>query len=259
MKTLLIDGSHLTIEEVRQTAREGAMVKLTEEAAQKVIASRAVVEAFVDEEKVVYGITTGFGKFSDVLISKDEAKELQRNLIMSHACGVGQPLPEEVVRAIMLLRANALSKGFSGVRLETINTLLHMLNKGVHPVIPEKGSLGASGDLAPLAHMVLVMMGEGEAYYEGRQLSGMAAMEKAGIEPIQLTSKEGLGLINGTQVMTAIGVLCVADAIALVKTADITGALTLEALKGITDAFDPRVHQLRPHPGQIRSAANILK
>jgi len=259
LKELMIDGIHLTIEEVKQAAREGAMVKLTDEAAEKVVASRKVVETFVEEEKVVYGITTGFGKFSDVLISKDEAKELQRNLIMSHACGVGEPLPEEVVRAIMLLRANALSKGFSGVRLETIETLLHMLNKGVHPVIPEKGSLGASGDLAPLAHMVLVMMGEGEAFYEGRRLSGMEAMVKAGIQPIELTSKEGLGLINGTQVMTAIGALCVSDAIALVKTVDITGALTLEALKGITDAFDPRVHQLRPHPGQIRSAANMLK
>ncbi len=259
MKTLMIDGNHLTIEEVRETARKGAMVRLTDESAQKVIASRKVVETFVDKEKVVYGITTGFGKFSDVLISKEEAKELQRNLIMSHACGVGESLPEEVVRAIMLLRANALSKGFSGVRLETIETLLHMLNKGVHPVIPEKGSLGASGDLAPLAHMVLVMMGEGEAYYEGQRLSGKAAMEKAGITTIVLTSKEGLGLINGTQVMTAIGALCVADAIALIKTADVAGALTLEALKGITDAFDPRVHQLRPHQGQIRSAANILK
>lgn len=259
MKTLMIDGNSLSIEEVRQVAREGVEVVLTQEAAEKIKASRKVVDTFVEEEKVVYGITTGFGKFSDVLISKEEARELQKNLIMSHACGVGNPLPEEVVRAVMLLRANALAKGFSGVRLETVETLVQMLNKGVHPVVPEKGSLGASGDLAPLSHMVLVMLGEGEAFYKGRRLLGKEAMRRAGIGLTVLTSKEGLGLINGTQVMTAIGALCVADAMDLIKTADIAGALTLEALKGITDAFDPRVHQLRPHAGQIHSASNIVK
>ena len=259
MERLLIDGNHLTIEDVVRTAREQIQVAMTVEAAQRVQESRNVVDDFVEEERVVYGITTGFGKFSDVLISKEEAVQLQRNLIISHACGVGEPLPEEIVRGVMLLRANALSKGYSGVRLETIQVLLDMLNKKVHPVIPEKGSLGASGDLAPLAHMVLVMMGEGEAFYEGRRIPGGEAMEKAGIAPVVLTSKEGLGLINGTQVMTAVGALCVADAMTLIKTLDIAGALTLEALRGITDAFDPRVHQLRPHAGQIRSAANILK
>ncbi|MDW7670984.1 MAG: histidine ammonia-lyase [Bacillota bacterium] len=259
MERILIDGNSLTIDDVVQAARKGVAVVLTEEAAESVLRSRKVVDDFVQEEKVVYGITTGFGKFSDVLISKEEAKALQKNLIMSHACGVGEPLSEETVRGVMLLRANALAKGFSGVRLETIQTLLEMLNKGVHPVIPEKGSLGASGDLAPLSHMVLVMMGEGEAFYEGRRMSGGEAMAKAGIRTIQLTSKEGLGLINGTQVMTAIGSLCLADAMNLVKTADISGALTLEALRGITDAFDPRVHQLRPHAGQMRSASNIMR
>jgi histidine ammonia-lyase len=259
MERLLIDGNHLTIGDVVRTAREQVQVAMTDEAAQHVQQSRKVVDDFVEEERVVYGITTGFGKFSDVLISKEEAVQLQRNLIISHACGVGEPLPEEIVRGVMLLRANALSKGYSGVRLETIQVLLDMLNKRVHPVIPEKGSLGASGDLAPLAHMVLVMMGEGEAFYEGRRIPGAEAMEKAGITPVVLTSKEGLGLINGTQVMTAVGALCVADAVTLIKTLDIAGALTMEALRGITDAFDPRVHQLRPHAGQIRSAANILK
>lgn len=259
MEFLRIDGNSLTLEDIILVSREGVPVVLTEEASSKVGRSREVVDTFVDQGKVVYGITTGFGKFSDVLISKEEAKQLQKNLIMSHACGVGEPLPEETVRAVMLLRANALSKGFSGVRLDTIQILLDMLNKGVHPVIPEKGSLGASGDLAPLSHMVLVMIGEGEAYYEGRRLAGREAMERAGISPIELTSKEGLGLINGTQVMTAIGALCVADAITLLKTADIAGSMTLEALRGITDAFDPRVHQLRPHIGQMHSAANVRK
>jgi len=259
VEPIRIDGNHLTVENVLQVAREQVQVTLTEAAAAQVRRSREVVDAFVNEEKVVYGITTGFGKFSDVVISKDEARDLQKNLIMSHACGVGDPLPEETVRAVMLLRANALSKGFSGVRLETIQVLLDMLNRGVHPVIPEKGSLGASGDLAPLSHMVLVMMGEGEAFYQGKRLSGSEAMKAAGIQPIELTSKEGLGLINGTQVMTAVGVLCVADAIDLVKLVDVAGALTLEALRGITDAFDPRVHQLRPHAGQMRSAANMLR
>lgn len=259
MKEIRIDGNNLGIEDVVQVARENIFVALTEESVEKIHRSRKIVDDFVNEEKVVYGITTGFGKFSDVMISKDEAKQLQKNLIMSHACGVGEPLPEETSRAAMLLRANALAKGFSGVRLETIQTLLDMLNKGVHPVIPEKGSLGASGDLAPLSHMVLVMMGMGEAFYQGKRMSGQEAMEKAGIVPVELTSKEGLGLINGTQIMTAVGTLCFYDAMMLMKTADIAGAMTLEALRGITDAFDVRIHQVRPHAGQLQSAANVMK
>ncbi|SFH92324.1 histidine ammonia-lyase [Tindallia magadiensis] len=259
MKEVRIDGNSLTIEEVVEVARNNAPVALTEESVEKIHRARKVVDDFVQEEKVIYGITTGFGKFSDVVISKEEAKQLQKNLIMSHACGVGEPFEEEISRGIMLLRANALAKGFSGVRLETIQTLIDMLNKGVHPVIPEKGSLGASGDLAPLSHMVLVMMGMGEAFYQGQRLAGEEAMKKAGITPIELTSKEGLGLINGTQAMTAVGTLCYYDAMILMKTADIAGALTVEALRGITDAFDLRLHQVRPHAGQIHSASNMLK
>lgn len=167
MNKVIIDGNKLTLEEFISVVRKNYKVELSNEAVEKVEKSRSIVEKFVDEEKVVYGITTGFGKFSDVLISKDETKELQRNLIISHSCGVGEPLDEEIVRGIMLLRANALAKGYSGIRLSTLNTLIDMLNKNVHPVIPEKGSLGASGDLAPLAHMVLVMIGEGEAYFGG--------------------------------------------------------------------------------------------
>jgi histidine ammonia-lyase len=259
MEQIWIDGSSLTIEALAKVARNETCVMLTETAAREVRRARQTVDDFVAEGKVVYGVTTGFGKFSDVLISKEETEQLQKNLIMSHACGIGPPLSEETVRGIMLLRANALAKGFSGVRPETIETLLNMLNKRVHPVIPEKGSLGASGDLAPLAHMVLVMIGEGEAIYQGTRMRGIDAMQRAGINPVTLTSKEGLGLINGTQVMSAIGTLCLADAEKLIKTLDIAGAMTLEALRGITDAFDPRVHRLRPHAGQIRSAANILK
>lgn len=258
MNKIFIDGNSLTIEDVIKVARNGYEVEITEESSERVKKSRAVVDDFIEKGKVVYGITTGFGKFSDVVITGDETRDLQRNLIISHACGVGNPFPEEVVRAIMLLRANALSKGFSGIRLSTLKTLIEMLNKGVHPVVPEKGSLGASGDLAPLSHMVLVMLGEGEAFYKGKRLSGKAAMAEAGIEPIHLTSKEGLALINGTQVMTAVGVLAIYDTIKLMKLADISASLTLEALNGITDAFDPRVHAVRPHQGQKTTASNIL-
>lgn len=258
MANITIDGNSLTLENIVDVARKNYSVKLSEMAKENINKSRDLVDRFVDEGKVVYGITTGFGKFSDVVISKSEAKTLQRNLIISHACGVGNPLDEEIVRAIMLLRANALAKGYSGIRLSTVNTLLDMLNKGVHPVIPEKGSLGASGDLAPLSHMVLVMLGEGEAYYKGERYSGKKAMELAGIKTIDLTSKEGLALINGTQVMTAIGALTVYDAINLSKSADIIASLTIEGVNGIVDAFDEKVHKVRPHHGQINTAKNVL-
>ena len=258
MEKIFIDGNSLTLEEFVEVARMGKEVELSKEAILKVEKARALVDKFVDENKVVYGITTGFGKFSDVVITGEETKTLQRNLIISHACGVGNPLEEEVVRGIMLLRANALSKGFSGIRLSTLNTLVEMLNKKVHPIIPEKGSLGASGDLAPLSHMVLVMIGEGEAIYEGKRMSGKEAMAKANIQTVELTSKEGLALINGTQVMTSIGALTIYDSIVLSKTADIAASLTMEALNGITDAFDPRVHSVRAHEGQINTAKNIL-
>lgn len=258
MKKIILDGNNLTIEDIVNVSRRNYEVELSNEAIEKINKARSVVDKFVEEEKVVYGITTGFGKFSDVFISKEEAKQLQRNLIISHACGVGNPLDEEVVRAIMLLRANALAKGNSGIRLSTINKLIEMINKGVHPVIPEKGSLGASGDLAPLSHMVLVLLGEGEAIYNGKRLSGKEAMELANIEITELTSKEGLALINGTQVMTAIGALTIYDAINLSKMADITASLTIEALNGITDAFDSRVHVARGHNGQINTAKNLL-
>lgn len=258
MKKISIDGNSLTLDKFIEVARFNAKIELTEGAVGKVEKARALVDKFVEEDKVVYGITTGFGKFSDVVITGEETKTLQRNLIISHACGVGNPFDEEIARGIMLLRVNALSKGFSGARLSTINTLVEMLNKGVHPIIPEKGSLGSSGDLAPLSHMVLVMIGEGEAIYKGERLSGKEAMDKAGIPTIELTSKEGLALINGTQAMTSVGAFTIYDAINLSKTADIAAALTVEALNGITDAFDEKVHMVRNQVGQMKTGENLL-
>jgi len=259
MSTVFINGYDLTLQDFINVARYGYKVEITEDAKEKVAKSREIVDKFVDEKKVVYGITTGFGKFSDVSISKDEAQDLQRNLIISHACGVGNHLSKEISRGIMLLRANALSKGFSGIRTGTLNTLVEMINKDVIPLIPEKGSLGASGDLAPLAHMVLVMLGEGKALYNGKEMAGAEAMKMADIDTIHLTSKEGLALINGTQVMTSVGAITAYDTLMVMKLADISAALTVEALNGITDAFDKRVHELRPHPGQLATARNLLK
>lgn len=258
MHIINIDGNSLELKDLVDVSRYDAKVQLSEEAISKIKKSRDLVDEFVEKEEIIYGITTGFGKFSDISISREDTETLQTNLIRSHACGVGKPLAEEDTRGAMLLRINTLAKGHSGIRLETLNTLIEMLNKGVHPIIPEKGSLGASGDLAPLAHMVLVMLGEGEAYYEGIRMPGKEAMEKAGIPTIQLTSKEGLALINGTPVMTAIGGLVAYDSLKLMKIADISAALTIEALNGIIDAYDQRVHSIRPHKGQINCAENLL-
>ncbi len=259
MNRVFIDGKSLTIDDVVNVCRNNYEVVITEEAIINVKKSRELVDKLVDKGKISYGITTGFGRFSDVAISREDSKLLQKNLIISHSCGVGNPLSEDIVRAIMLLRVNNLSKGYSGVRVETLQTLVDMINKGVHPIVPEKGSLGASGDLAPLSHMVLTMIGEGEAIYKGERMASKEAMEKSGISIVDgLYSKEGLALINGTQVMTAIGLLTTYDAMNLLKTADIAYCLTMEALNGITCAMDERVHKVRPHQGQINTAKNIL-
>lgn len=258
MGRVIIDGGNLTLVDIINVARDNYQVELSSEAKCKVLQSRKIVDTIVEENKVVYGITTGFGKFSDVTISQEDCKKLQKNLILSHACGYGSNFPKEIVRTIMLLRANALAKGYSGIRLETLNTLIDMINKGVHPCIPEKGSLGASGDLAPLAHMVLPMLGEGEAEFSEQILSGEEAMRAAGIPTVELTAKEGLALINGTQVMTAVGAITLYDSINLVKVCDIAAALTMEGLRGIVDAFYPNIHVIRPHTGQITTAENIL-
>ena len=258
---LQIDGNHLTIEDVIRVARHGEKVELTEQAKAAVNKARAYVDEKLAQGSVIYGLTTGFGKFSDVLISADETKELQRNLIISHSCAMGEPLPEEISRAVMLLRCNALSKGNSGIRLSTIQTMIDMLNKrgSTRVIPPERGSLGASGDLAPFPHMVLVMLGEGEAWYQGQRMPGAEAMAKAGMPHIELAAKEGLALINGTQIMTAIGCFVVDGAVKLMKTADICAALTGEALLAIKKAYDPKVHAVRGHQGQIDCAANMLR
>jgi len=202
-----LNGMELTIEQVIAVARHNEQVRISEPAKEKINRARAYVDEKLAQKAVIYGLTTGFGKFSDTFVPEQETAALQRNLIISHACGMGAPLPREVVRGAMLLRCNALARGNSGIRLSTLETLLAMLNRGVHPVIPEKGSLGASGDLAPLAHIVLVMLGEGEAEYQNAILPGKRAMELAGIAPVELAAKEGLALINGTQIMTAIAFL----------------------------------------------------
>jgi histidine ammonia-lyase len=257
METVYIDGESLTIKQVAMASRYGARIEVLPESVERMAASRAVVDECVERDVVRYCITTGFGKFCDVVISKEENALLQRNLIMSHACGVGDPLPEEVVRAMVLLRSNALAVGYSGVRPRTVQALVDMVNAGVIPVVPEKGSLGASGDLAPLAHLVLVLIGLGEASYRGRRMSGAEALAAARLEPVVLGAKEGLALINGTQAMTAIGALACFDARKLMRAADLAAALSFQALRGIVDAYDSRVHELRGQPGQIDSAAKL--
>lgn len=259
MNYLEIDGQSLGLETFIEVTREKRPIRLSEDAENNINKARDFVDQLIADDKVVYGLTTGFGKFSDVLIPEEETMDLQRNLIISHSCGVGQALPEDIVRGVMLLRVNALAKGNSGIRLSTVQTLIDMINKEVIPLIPEKGSLGASGDLAPLSHMVLTMMGEGQAYYEGQLMSSKEAMDKAGIATVSLVSKEGLALINGTQVMTSVGAHTLYDAIELSKTADIATALTMEALNGITTSFDHKVHEVRGHEGQIQAAANVLR
>ncbi len=257
---LLIGNKKLTLEDLINVTRNGYEVKISEEAKEKVSIARKLVDDYVEEGKISYGITTGFGKFSDSIISKEETATLQRNLIISHACGVGNPLPVDQVRGIMLLRVNNLVQGHSGIRQKVLDLLVEMINKGVTPYIPEKGSLGASGDLAPLSHMVLVMLGLGKAYYKGELYEGEEALKKAKIKPIKtLSSKEGLALINGTQVMTSIGAHTVYDAINLMKHLDIAASLSMEALNGIICAFDPRIQEVRGHLGQINTAKNINK
>ena len=257
---LLIGNGKLTLEDLINVTRNGYEVKISDEAKEKVAIARNLVEDYIKEGKISYGITTGFGKFSDTVISKEETATLQRNLIVSHACGVGNPLAIDHARGIMLLRVNNLIQGHSGIRQKVLDLLVEMINKGVTPYIPEKGSLGASGDLAPLAHMVLVMLGLGKAYYKGELYEGEEALKKAKIKPIKsLSSKEGLALINGTQVMTSVGAHTVYDAINLMKHLDIAASLSMEALNGIICAFDPKIQEVRGHLGQINTAKNINK
>jgi len=254
---ILLDGDSLRLEDVISVARGFKKAELAGEAKARMNRSRELVEKWISEGRIIYGVTTGFGSNQDKNIPASEAEAFQHNLIISHSAGVGPALDETSVRAMMLLRANALAKGCSGIRVETVERLLDMLNERVCPVVPVKGSVGSSGDLAPLSHMTLALIGRGEVFFENDRISAAEAFSRAGIEPVRLKAKEGLALTNGTQFMTGIGALAVYDAENVIKIADIAGALSIEALKGKSAAFAEEVHLLRPFPGQIASAQNI--
>jgi histidine ammonia-lyase len=235
------------------------VVSLAPDAVEKMLRSRAVVERLATGEKPVYAVNTGVGHLADIRIPADELEQLQRNVVRSHCCGAGEPLARAEVRAMMLIRANVLAKGFSGIRPVVAERLCEMLNRGVTPVVPSRGSVGASGDLAPLAHMALVLIGEGEAEFAGERIEGGEALRRAGIEPVALRSKEGISLVNGTQAMLAIGCLQLAEAEALADTADVVCAMTIDAQRGTPRAFHEAIQAARPHPGQVRSAANLVR
>src|SRR5438309_2653953 len=259
IETAALTGDDLRIEDVWHVAVEGATAELSDAAREKMRAARAVVErAAHGTSEHTYGVNTGFGRFVSKTIPEELTEELQLRLLRSHACGVGEPYPDEIVRAAMLLRANALAKGCSGARIRTVELLVECLNRGVLPHVPSRGSVGASGDLAPLAHLALPLVGEGEAWVDGTRLNGAAALAAVGLEPIALEAKEGLSLVNGTQFMAAFGSLGLARARRLAKTADLACALSLEALQGSRTSFLPQIHASRPFPGQIDSAANLL-
>jgi histidine ammonia-lyase len=257
MSQILLNGEALTLDDVERVARQGAPAALDPAARLKVEASRHVIETALASGRPVYGVSTGFGLLSDVFIPDSDRDALQRNLLRSHAVGIGDPVGEAETRAITLLRANVLAKGYSGVRPEVIQLLCELLNRKVHPIIPERGSVGASGDLAPLAHLALVLIGEGEARLSGERLPGAEALRRAGLSPLVLKAKEGLALINGTCGLAGIGSLAVCRALRLVTLADVAGAMTLEALRGSQVPFDERLQAVRPHPGQAASARNL--
>ncbi len=269
MKALHLSGNDLNLDDLKEVVYERRPVLLAPDARQAVEKARGVVEDLVDNNQVAYAVTTGVGKLSDVRIAPAQIRELQVNLLRSHAVGVGEPLSEAEVRAMILLRANSLAKGYSGVRPIVIDSLCEMLNRGVHPVIPSQGSVGASGDLAPLAHLALVLIGEGEAWISGkprrasdphsRRIPGAQALRKAEIKPLVLEAKEAISLINGTQAMLAVGALALAAAEILADSADVIAAMTLDSLKGSIRAFDPRIHKARPHAGQVRTAENLTR
>jgi len=267
-KKLIVDGNSLTLDKVDYFLKENPIVSLSNESKKNVIKARKLIDKWVDEGKVIYGVTTGFGEFANVSISKKDIEKLQGNLIVSHATGVGDPLPPFIVKIMMLLRVNALASGHSGIRLATLELLIEMINNNIIPVIPSQGSVGSSGDLAPLSHLVLAMIGKGEVQiykdvmkdnqHKVKVLKSSVALKKFGLTPVKLGAKEGLALINGTQMMTAFASYICVEAKKLEKIADIAGALSHEALRGTDNAFDLRIHKLRPFPGQITVAKNIL-
>src|SRR6266576_6354687 len=250
-------GQSLSLTDLAAVALEAATVKVSKSARSRIFASRQVIDRIVARNAVVYGVNTGFGKLSDVRIRPGELRDLQLNLVRSHACGIGPPLSEPEVRAMMLLRANVLTLGCSGVRPEVIELLCQMLNRRVHPFVPEKGSVGASGDLAPLAHLALSLISEGEAFFAGNRLDSGEALKRAKLKPMKLEAKEGLALLNGTQAMHAVGGLSILRGKRLTNIADVAGAMTLEGLRDTPAAFDPRLQEARPHPGQKAVAAHL--
>ncbi|MEH7252823.1 histidine ammonia-lyase [Neobacillus niacini] len=254
---IMLTGQSLTLEQLKGILYRKEKVFASEKSMELVKKSREAVEKIVSEHKVVYGINTGFGKFSDVLINKEDVRDLQLNLIRSHACGIGDPFPEVVSKAMVLLRANALLKGYSGVRPVVIERLIELVNKEITPIIPQQGSLGASGDLAPLSHLALVLIGEGEVFYKGNRMDSIHALQIEGINPITLEAKEGLALINGTQAMTAMGVVGYLEAEQLAFESELIAAMTMEGLNGIIDAFAEEVHVARGYQQQIDTAARI--
>jgi histidine ammonia-lyase len=259
LKRLILTGFDLTLPDVRRVAQREVRVALSPAARRAMERSRRLVEKMARGGRRVYGVTTGFGKFADVSIAPNRMRELQRNLIVSHAAGVGDPLPDPVVRAMMVLRANALARGQSGIRVRTVETLLAMLAADILPVVPEKGSVGASGDLAPLAHLALGLIGEGSVRRNGRALAAARALKAARIPPVKLEAKEGLALINGVQMSVAVGGLALDRALFLCGVADLAGAASLDAARGSDTAFDERILEARPHPGALDSAANLRR
>jgi histidine ammonia-lyase len=254
---LALNGQALTLEELAAVAYERLPVMLHQEARQRMETSRVVVERYLAEGATIYGINTGFGKMSEVTIPTDQLADLQLNLVRSHACGVGESLSEAEIRGMILLRATVLAKGTSGVRVLVAEHLLGMLEKNICPVVPARGSVGASGDLAPLAHLALGMIGEGEVFYQGKRMAASNALRAAGLEPLKLAPKEGLALLNGTQAMAAVGGLALLRAERVARLASLAGAMTLEALKGTPTAFDARIQAVRPHPGQLEVARHL--
>lgn len=254
-----LDGGALTLEDLREVALEGTPCELSSDARQRVAEARGQVERTLESGEVVYGINTGFGDLAREIIPADQTEELQHRLLRSHSAGIGDPLPEPVVRAMLLLRANALAKGHSGVRPELVDLVLELLNRNLLPVVPSRGSVGASGDLAPLAHLALPLTGKGKLLEAGLECEAGEALERAGLSPLRLGAKEGLALINGTQASCALAAIALLEAGRLVKLADLIGALSTEAVRGADTPFDPRLHEVRPHPGQQASAANLWR
>ena len=257
MDEVTLDGRGLTLEQVEAVARKDARVSLAPAARGRMAITREKIEARVAAGEVIYGVNTGFGRLADVHIPAEQLAQLQKNLLRSHACGVGEPFPEDVVRAMLLLRANVLAGGYAGARPLVAERLIDLLNARVHPVVPCQGSVGASGDLAPLAHLALVLIGEGEAFFDGMRISGAQALARAGVPALELGSKEGLALINGTQVMAAVAALALVDAERLAAAADVVAAMSVDAMEGTDTAYLAEIHEARRHAGQLESAANL--